>query len=138
VPAVAFGPPPARRLLSAAVALVVGIVLVAVAVVPWARHCEAVGARHGDRVGQGDRHRVQLRALEVERQGRQHGRLHGREQGQLLHDFGFPGLHKHTTILDTGMTAKLTLVFKRKGHFAYIWSVPRHVQDGMSGLFLVK
>jgi uncharacterized cupredoxin-like copper-binding protein len=58
--------------------------------------------------------------------------------GQIPHDLSFPTLGKTTKVLDGGQSATLRIVFKKKGRYQYICTVPRHAEQGMSGAFIVK
>jgi uncharacterized cupredoxin-like copper-binding protein len=57
--------------------------------------------------------------------------------GQVAHDLSFTTLHKTTPLLQPGSSAKLKVLFKKKGRYAYLCTVPRHAQQGMAGSFVV-
>lgn len=56
-------------------------------------------------------------------------------KGKISHDFKIAG--KKTPLLLPGKSAKLTVVFKKKGHFPYVCTVPGHAAAGMKGTFSV-
>jgi uncharacterized cupredoxin-like copper-binding protein len=58
-------------------------------------------------------------------------------KGQVEHDLAFPTLGKSTKLLQPGQKTTLKMIFKKKGRFAYICSVPRHAQQGMAGSFQI-
>jgi uncharacterized cupredoxin-like copper-binding protein len=56
-------------------------------------------------------------------------------KGKITHDFKIGG--KKTPNLLPGKSAKLTVKFKKKGHFAYSCTIPGHAAAGMKGTFSV-
>ena len=76
--------------------------------------------------------RVQVQALEARASETGHRGLHGREQGQDPHDFKIAG--KKTKTLNPGKKATLRVVFKKKGRFAYVCTLPGHARLGMKGV----
>ena len=54
-------------------------------------------------------------------------------KGKIAHDFKING--KKTPLLKPGKSATLKVVFKKKGRFAYLCTVPGHAQLGMKGVF---
>jgi uncharacterized cupredoxin-like copper-binding protein len=56
-------------------------------------------------------------------------------KGKIDHDFKISG--KKTPILKPGKAALLKVVFKKKGQFAYLCTVPGHAAAGMKGKFAV-
>ena len=58
--------------------------------------------------------------------------------GETDHNFVFTTLGKTTKMLHPKQKQTITVVFKKKGRFNYICSVPRHAQQGMSGAFVVR
>jgi uncharacterized cupredoxin-like copper-binding protein len=61
-----------------------------------------------------------------------------KNKGATAHDLVFTTLGKKTPLLSPGKSATLRVVFKKKGRYAYICSVPRHAERGMADSFLVK
>ena len=61
-----------------------------------------------------------------------------KNSGQVPHDFEIVSLGRKTPLLESGQSATMRVVFKHKGRFQYICTVPRHAEQGMSGTFLVK
>jgi uncharacterized cupredoxin-like copper-binding protein len=59
-------------------------------------------------------------------------------KGSQDHNLVFTTLGKHTALLGPGKSAKLKVVFKKKGRYPYICSLPRHAERGMADSFLVK
>jgi uncharacterized cupredoxin-like copper-binding protein len=59
-------------------------------------------------------------------------------KGSVQHNFVLSTLGKHTKLLQPGQKQTLTVVFKKKGSYAYLCSVPRHASEGMAGSFIVK
>jgi uncharacterized cupredoxin-like copper-binding protein len=59
-------------------------------------------------------------------------------KGQTDHNLVFTTLGKTTPLVGPGKSVKLKVLFKKKGRFFYVCSVPRHAERGMSGSFLVK
>jgi uncharacterized cupredoxin-like copper-binding protein len=55
--------------------------------------------------------------------------------GKITHDFKIGG--KKTPNLAPGKSAKLTVKFTKKGHFAYLCTIPGHAGAGMKGIFSV-
>ena len=53
--------------------------------------------------------------------------------GHVLHDFTISG--KKTPPIEPGETAKLVVTFKKKGKYAYRWTVPGDAAAGMKGVF---
>jgi uncharacterized cupredoxin-like copper-binding protein len=58
-------------------------------------------------------------------------------KGQADHNLVFTTLGKSTPLLGPGKSAKLKVLFKKKGRYPYICSVPRHAERGMADSFLV-
>ena len=56
--------------------------------------------------------------------------------GHIQHDFRIAG--KQTPLLQPGRSAKLVVVFKRKGKYPYRCTVPGHAEAGMEGVFSVR
>jgi len=56
-------------------------------------------------------------------------------KGKITHDFKING--KKTPNLAPGKSAKLTVKFTKKGHFAYSCTIPGHAAAGMKGTFSV-
>jgi uncharacterized cupredoxin-like copper-binding protein len=56
-------------------------------------------------------------------------------KGKISHDFKIGG--KKTPNLLPGKSAKLTVKFTKKGHFAYLCTLPGHAGAGMKGTFSV-
>lgn len=56
-------------------------------------------------------------------------------KGKIGHDFKING--KKTKIIAAGKTAKLTVVFKKKGKYAYLCTIPGHAAAGMKGTLAV-
>jgi nitrite reductase (NO-forming) len=54
-------------------------------------------------------------------------------KGKVAHDFKING--KKTPLLKPGKSATLKVVFKKKGRFAYLCTVPGHAKLGMKGVF---
>ena len=56
-------------------------------------------------------------------------------KGKISHDFKIGG--KKTPSLLPGKSAKLTVKFTKKGHYAYVCTLPGHAGAGMKGTFSV-
>lgn len=56
--------------------------------------------------------------------------------GHLLHDFRING--RQTPLIKPGKSARLTVIFKKKGRYAYLCTVPGHAAAGMKGTFTVR
>jgi len=56
--------------------------------------------------------------------------------GKLAHDFKING--KKTPLVQPGKTATLVVVFKKKGKYPDLCTVPGHAAAGMKGIFIVK
>jgi uncharacterized cupredoxin-like copper-binding protein len=56
-------------------------------------------------------------------------------KGKIGHDFKING--KKTPMIQPGHTATITVVFKKKGKFAFLCTVPGHAANGMKGTFNV-
>ncbi len=56
-------------------------------------------------------------------------------KGKISHNFKIGG--KTTPNLLPGKSAKLTVKFAKKGHYAYLCTIPGHAAAGMKGLFAV-
>jgi uncharacterized cupredoxin-like copper-binding protein len=54
-------------------------------------------------------------------------------KGKIAHNFEIAG--KKTPLLAPGKSATLKIVFKKKGRFAYLCTVPGHARLGMKGVF---
>jgi nitrite reductase (NO-forming) len=54
-------------------------------------------------------------------------------KGKIAHNFAIDG--KKTPLLNPGKSATLKVVFKKKGRFAYLCTVPGHAKLGMKGVF---
>jgi uncharacterized cupredoxin-like copper-binding protein len=52
-------------------------------------------------------------------------------KGKIGHDFKIEG--KKTAMIKPGKTATLKVVFKKKGRYAYLCTVPGHAANGMKG-----
>lgn len=60
-------------------------------------------------------------------------------RGGIPHDFAFVrGVRKKTRLLAPGRRAVLRVVFKKRGLYQYICTVPRHAQNGMAGTLRVR
>jgi uncharacterized cupredoxin-like copper-binding protein len=57
-------------------------------------------------------------------------------KGAIKHDFKIAG--KKTAALATGKTQTIKVVFKKKGKYAYLCTLPGHAAGGMKGTFVVK
>ena len=55
--------------------------------------------------------------------------------GRLQHNFQISG--RRTPLLSRGQSATLRVTFLRRGHFAYICTVPGHAAAGMKGVFTI-
>jgi uncharacterized cupredoxin-like copper-binding protein len=55
--------------------------------------------------------------------------------GKIKHDFQIKG--RKTRLLAHGQTARLRVVFVRKGHYPYKCTVPGHAAAGMKGVFTI-
>jgi uncharacterized cupredoxin-like copper-binding protein len=58
-------------------------------------------------------------------------------KGQTDHNLVFTTLGKRTPMLSPGESAKLKVVFRKKGRYPYVCTVPRHAERGMADSFLV-
>jgi uncharacterized cupredoxin-like copper-binding protein len=56
--------------------------------------------------------------------------------GHVSHDFRINS--KTSAMVSPGKTVKLVVVFRKKGAFRYICSVPGHAAAGMNGIFTVR
>ena len=56
-------------------------------------------------------------------------------RGKISHNFKIGG--KVTPTLNPGQKATLTVIFKKKGRYAYLCTIPGHAAAGMKGLFAV-
>lgn len=56
--------------------------------------------------------------------------------GHLAHDLKIDG--RKTPQIQPGKSASLKVVFKKKGRFTYLCTVPGHAAQGMEGTFVVK
>jgi uncharacterized cupredoxin-like copper-binding protein len=56
-------------------------------------------------------------------------------KGKISHDFKIAG--KKTKTLNPGQAVTLTVKFTKKGHYAYLCTIPGHAQAGMKGTFSV-
>jgi uncharacterized cupredoxin-like copper-binding protein len=56
--------------------------------------------------------------------------------GHLAHDLKID--KKKTALIQPGKSAKLKVVFTKKGRFTYLCTVPGHAAQGMQGTFVVK
>jgi uncharacterized cupredoxin-like copper-binding protein len=56
--------------------------------------------------------------------------------GHIGHDLKING--KATPIIGPGKTVKLNVVFKKKGSYPYLCTVPGHAALGMKGVFTVR
>jgi len=59
-------------------------------------------------------------------------------KGAVAHNLVITSLGKATPLIQPGKSATVKVIFKKKGRFPYICSVPRHAEQGMAGSFLVK
>ncbi|MDP9337052.1 MAG: cupredoxin domain-containing protein [Actinomycetota bacterium] len=59
-------------------------------------------------------------------------------RGATDHNLVFTTLHKATPLVAPGKSYKLKVVFKKKGRYPYVCTVPRHAERGMADSFLVK
>ena len=57
-------------------------------------------------------------------------------KGTIAHDFKIAG--KKTKSLATGKTQTITVLFKKKGKYAYLCTLPGHAAAGMKGTFTVN
>ena len=55
--------------------------------------------------------------------------------GHLAHDLKIAG--KKTALIQPGKSAKLKVVFKKAGKYAYLCTVPGHAAQGMEGRYTV-
>jgi uncharacterized cupredoxin-like copper-binding protein len=58
--------------------------------------------------------------------------------GQIPHDFEITSLGRKTPLITSGHRASLRVVFKHRGRYQYICTVPRHAEQGMTGTFIVR
>ena len=58
-----------------------------------------------------------------------------KNKGSLAHDFKIKG--KKTRLIAPGSKAKMTVRFRKTGHYKYKCTVPGHAQLGMKGTFKV-
>ncbi len=56
-------------------------------------------------------------------------------KGKISHDFKIAG--KKTKTLNPGQSTTLTVKFTKKGHYAYLCTIPGHAAAGMKGTFSV-
>jgi uncharacterized cupredoxin-like copper-binding protein len=56
--------------------------------------------------------------------------------GHVVHNLQING--KTTPLLQPGKTAKLVVVFKKRGRYPYVCTVPEHASSGMKGVFTVR
>ena len=56
-------------------------------------------------------------------------------KGKIAHDFKIGG--KRTPLIPAGKKATLTVVFKKKGRYAYLCTIPGHAAAGMKGTLAV-
>ena len=56
-------------------------------------------------------------------------------KGKISHDFKIAG--KKTKTLNPGQSVTLTVKFTKKGHYAYLCTIPGHAAAGMKGTFSV-
>jgi len=56
-------------------------------------------------------------------------------KGKISHDFKIAG--KKTKTLSPGQSTTLTVKFTKKGHYAYLCTIPGHAAAGMKGTFSV-
>jgi uncharacterized cupredoxin-like copper-binding protein len=56
--------------------------------------------------------------------------------GHVLHDFKING--KKTPLTSPGKKATLVVMFKKKGKYAYLCTVPGHAAAGMKGVFTIR
>ena len=56
-------------------------------------------------------------------------------KGKISHDFKIGG--KKTKTLNPGQSATLSVKFTKKGHYAYVCTIPGHAGAGMKGTFSV-
>jgi len=59
-------------------------------------------------------------------------------RGNSPHDFDIPTLKKGTAYLAPGKSALFKLIASKSGRFRFVCTVPRHVELGMTGNFIVK
>lgn len=59
-------------------------------------------------------------------------------RGNSPHDFDIPTLKKGTAYLAPGKSASFKLIASKSGRFRFVCTVPRHVELGMTGNFIVK
>ena len=59
-----------------------------------------------------------------------------KNNGHMIHDFSING--KSTRVINAGKTAKVSVTFKKKGHYRYLCTVDSHAQLGMKGVFTVR
>lgn len=56
--------------------------------------------------------------------------------GHLAHDLKVAG--KKTPLIQPGKSARMKVVFAKKGRFTYLCTVPGHAAQGMEGTFVVR
>jgi uncharacterized cupredoxin-like copper-binding protein len=56
--------------------------------------------------------------------------------GHTPHDFKING--KKTPLIQPGKTSSLVVMFKKKGKYSYLCTVPGHAAAGMKGVFTVR
>jgi uncharacterized cupredoxin-like copper-binding protein len=56
--------------------------------------------------------------------------------GHVVHDFEIAG--KTTPLIQPGITTRLVVTFKKKGHYPYSCTVLGHAAAGMRGVFTVR
>ena len=56
--------------------------------------------------------------------------------GHVVHDLKING--RGTPLIQPGKTAKLVVVFQKKGRYPYSCTVPGHASAGMKGIFTVR
>jgi len=61
-----------------------------------------------------------------------------RNQGQVAHNLVFSTLGKRTPLINPGRSVTLRIVFRKRGRYPYICSIPRHAERGMAGTFFVR
>jgi uncharacterized cupredoxin-like copper-binding protein len=59
-------------------------------------------------------------------------------RGNAPHDFDIPTLRKGTAYLAPGKSASFKVAMTKSGSLRFVCTVPRHIELGMSGKFIVK
>jgi uncharacterized cupredoxin-like copper-binding protein len=59
-------------------------------------------------------------------------------RGRSPHDFDIPTLKKGTAYLAPGKSASFKVIASKSGRFRFVCTVPRHIELGMTGNFVVR